>query len=399
MSSLLPPRLTADPGWARLLAAARRRLERSGGDLHGSVSLVAPTEPERLVVIGVTGTHRSVGSNRLTVRLTELDAHLQAAYGFSLADLVAVDGPLRNRPGEARQEAAARAAALAMARDGRYAGASWYEEWLEGLRCDGTLTRVIRSGTSFAELIRVLDELPAADEPLPAFADRVLDDTKALTDGPLRGLVLRAVACWQGLPVPANAQQERALWESVGVVPDDLASQVLVLNVPASGGPVGSWLTAASRDGIPLRITLYQLRLGSLRLHVEEIFVCENPAVLRTAVRFGTGTRPLICTEGVPSAATHALLAAAPHAVIRWRNDFDWPGVRLTAAALNRYPQAVPWRMGAADYGAAAGSGPALLGTAVETPWDPVLQEDMRRNGRAVMEERLIDPLLRDLRR
>jgi hypothetical protein len=32
------------PGWARLLSAARRSLERSGGSLDGAVSLTAPTE-------------------------------------------------------------------------------------------------------------------------------------------------------------------------------------------------------------------------------------------------------------------------------------------------------------------------------------------------------------------
>jgi hypothetical protein len=112
----------------------------------------------------------------------------------------------------------------------RHAGTAWYAEWLDGLRRDGTLTRIVRTGLPFEEVIRVLDALPAADEPIPVFADRVLDDTKALTDGPLRGLVLRAVAAWQQTALPVGGERERALWESVGLVPDDLASQVLVLN-------------------------------------------------------------------------------------------------------------------------------------------------------------------------
>jgi Protein of unknown function N-terminus (DUF3323) len=106
---------------------------------------------------------------------------------------------------------------------GRHARAGWYAEWLDGLRRDGTLTRIVRAGLPFADVVAVLDALPAADEPMPAFAERVLGDTKALTDGFVRGLVLRALAGWHqaGAP-PAGAEQERALWELAGVVPDDL---------------------------------------------------------------------------------------------------------------------------------------------------------------------------------
>jgi uncharacterized protein (TIGR02679 family) len=383
----------------RLLAAARRSLERTGGSLDGTVSLVAPTEAERLVVIGVTGTHRSAASSRLAVRLAELDTHLSEAYGTGLAEVIAATAPLRNRLAEAKREAVARDAVMSVAQGGRHAGAGWYSDWLDGLRRDGTLTRIVRAGLSFEGVIRVLDALPAADEPMPVFADRVLHDTKALTDGMLRGLVLRALAAWQAMPAPANSEQERALWESVGVVPDDLASQVLVLNVPASGGLVGSWLTEARRVGVPMRITLHQLRLAPLKLDCDEVSVCENPAVLRAAAAtLGADARPLVCTEGVPSAAVHALLQGAPDTAIRWRNDFDWAGVRLTAAALGRYPNAVAWRMTSEDYRSAAGSGPVLLGVPTDTPWDPLLRDAMRQAGRAVMEERLLDDLLRDLR-
>lgn len=94
-----------------------------------------------------------------------------------------------------------------------------------------------------------------------------------------------------------------------GVVPDDLASQVLVLNVPATGGVVGSWLSEARAAGVPFRVTLHQLRLAPLTVDTDQIFVCENPAVLRAAAAMlGARSRPLVCTEGVPSAATHRLL-------------------------------------------------------------------------------------------
>ncbi|MEO3820132.1 TIGR02679 family protein [Plantactinospora sp. B24E8] len=394
-----PADLVDQPGWRRLLAAARRSLERTGGRLDTTVTLSTPTDDERLVVIGITGTHRSAAAARLSVRLTDVDEHLRAAHATGLVEVLTATAPLRNLPSDRTRETVARDAVLAVANDGRHASSPWYAEWLDGLRRAGALTRVVRAGLPFEDVVRVLDALPAADEPIPVFADRVLDDTKALTDGPLRGLVLRAVAAWQQTALPVDGEQERALWESVGLVPDDLASQVLVLNAPATGGLVGRWLTEAAQAGVPMRVTLHQLRLAPLTLNCHEVYVCENPAVLRAATTaLGAQAPPLICTEGVPSVAVHTLLRAARGAVIRWRNDFDWTGVRLTAAALQLYPGAVPWRMTAADYLPAAGTGTALLGTPTRTPWDESLGEAMRRTGRAVMEERLLDLLIADLR-
>ncbi len=387
------PDLASDPGWRRLLAAARRSLERTGGSLAGSISLPAPEEAERRIVIGVTGVHRPAGVNRVTVRLAELDAFLRDAYGVGLAEAV---GPFRNRPGERAREADGRETALSLAASSRHARQAWFDRWLGSLRRDGTLTRIVRGGLPFHQVLAVLEALPVSGEPMPVFAERVLGDTKALADGPVRGLVLRALAAWHEIAVPVGAEQERALWELAGVVPDDLASQVLTLNVPATGGLLGDWLTSAASAQVPFRVTLHQLRLAPLSLPTSEIFVCENPAVLRAAA--GRVTAPLICTEGVPSAAVHALLSCrVPGTVVRWRNDFDWTGVRLTAAALARYAEAVPWRMSGADYLAAGGPGLPLTGTASATAWDPSLAEAMTEAGRSVMEERLISTLLADL--
>jgi uncharacterized protein (TIGR02679 family) len=387
--------------WTRILAAARRSLERTGGRLDGTVSVRTPTEAERRLIIGITGVHRSADSARLVVRLADLDAYLVQAYGCRLAAAVAdqAGSPLRDRPADRRREALARDAALRVASGSTHANQEWFQRWLSAIRADGTLTRIVRSTMDLATVIRVLDALPADDLPLPVFAERVLANTKALADAWLRGLALRAIAIWQRVDPPATAEQERALWESVGVIPDDLASQVLVLNLPATGGIVGGWLSQAAQGGVPVRVTLHQLRLAPLEVHAADVYVVENPGVLRAATALGAGAPALICTEGTPSAAAHRLLGCAPAAVLHWRNDFDWPGVRMTAAGLARYPSARPWRMSTTDYQSALGHGPSLVGPPSDTPWDPDLARHMHRAGQAVMEERLLPTLLDDLRR
>ncbi|MGH4015454.1 MAG: DUF2399 domain-containing protein [Pseudonocardiaceae bacterium] len=124
--------------------------------------------------------------------------------------------------------------------------------------------------------------------------------------------------------------------------------------------------------------------------------MCENPAVLRAAAsQLSTSSAALVCTEGQPSAACHALLAART-GHIHWRGDFDWTGLRTTAAAITRYG-ATPWHMTSEDYLAALETGESepLKGPPAASPWAPRLAEEMAAHGRAIMEERLI-PLLLD---
>lgn len=84
--------------------------------------------------------------------------------------------------------------------------------------------------------------------------------------------------------------------------------------------------------------------------------MCENPAVLRAAAAaLGESGAPLICTEGQPSAACHKLLTAACGR-LHWRGDFDWTGLRTTAAAVDRHG-AMPWRMSMSEYLAALETG------------------------------------------
>lgn len=398
------------PGWQRLLAAARRRLERTGGIIEGSVGLAEPTDAERRVVIGITGAYRPEGVRRLGVELAVLDGALRAAYGMGLLPVSEhLGGPLRNRPAERDAEAGARAGLVAVLQAGRHAGQPWYEAWAEAVTADGTLTRLLRRGDAaiVSDSVHVLDLLPIADAstplPLAAASEAATGDTKALTPGsPTSILVLRALAAWAGEDPPRNAAAARGLWERFGVVADDLASQVLVLNLPTRRDhTVGAWLAQAAEEGIPFRLTLHQLSLASLTVTAPIVHVCENPAVLRAAAaELGARSAPLVCTEGVPSTAFHRLVSSALASGVRLRvrADFDWAGLRIVSTLL-RYTGSEPWRMTTSEYQEALSLGDtvALEGKPVPSPWDPALAQALAASSRAVMEERLLPSLLADL--
>ena len=106
------------PEYRRLLAAARRSLERTGGQLTVRISVADPDDAERKAIIGVTGVHQPAGTRRMTVPLTQLDAALSRATGLGLAAVLAVLGePLRNRPAETALLADARTGLIAVAED------------------------------------------------------------------------------------------------------------------------------------------------------------------------------------------------------------------------------------------------------------------------------------------
>lgn len=391
--------------WARLLRAARRSVERSG-DIAGTISLAAPSDDERRLIIGITGSYRAATSKSIRIAVADIDDALRDRVGTGLlAALARLHGPVRNRPAERAGEQAAREHALgdAAARCPAHRDNGWFDEWLAALGSDGTVTRLVRRGE--ADLLgwaaEVLQRLPARSVPLPVLAELSTGDTKALAGTPLAGLVLRALALRDGRPAPRTRAEQRALWDGAGVIVDDLASQVLVLNVHTDDHHVvAGWLRDAAGFGIPFRLTLHQLSSDPLTVTSRHVYVCENPAVLRAAAGdLAESSATIVCTEGQPSAACHALLSRA-QGRIHWRGDFDWTGLRTTAMAIERY-RALPWRMSERDYVTALDAPLAetepLKGPAAPSPWDPPLAKEMARRGRTVMEERLIPELLADL--
>jgi uncharacterized protein (TIGR02679 family) len=391
-------------GW--LIDRIRVRLER-GEPVDGTVTLVGATPEQRRAAARLLG-HRTGHGTSLSISLPEVEAALRRA-GLPSGLRAAVEcltGPVRDRAAERSAEIRQFQDALDGARRSPLAAAQWHLAWLEEITRDGTLTRLVRHGQGdlLAQATAVLERLPAGTDEsavlLPVLAQAVTGDTKALDATPLAGLVLRALALREAVPGPSGREAERALWTAAGVVTDDLASQVLVLNIRAAGDQLGEWLTEAAEAGEPFRITLHQLTVMPIMPLAIDLRVCENPMVLRAAAgQLGADSAPLVCTEGEPSVACYRLLQAAVSTGTRihWHSDLDWPGLRMTAAAIRRLG-AAPWLMGADDYRAAMpASSESLKGPRAESPWDRRLAELMQASGRAVTEERQLTALLTEI--
>ncbi|MFI1018242.1 DUF2399 domain-containing protein [Streptomyces sp. NPDC020965] len=111
--------------------------------------------------------------------------------------------------------------------------------------------------------------------------------------------------------------------------------------------------------GEPAVLTLRQL-IRPPEVSAATVRICENSAVLAAAPdAHGRHSAPLMCLQGQPSAAALALLRRLHEggATLLYHGDFDWGGPRIASALLRRVPWR-PWRYTAADYRAAALTGP-----------------------------------------
>jgi uncharacterized protein (TIGR02679 family) len=396
--------------YKQLFDAARKSLERTGGDLTRTVTVKSPDDRERRAIIGITGQYRPEGVGVLAVRLEDLDKAVREVTGDGLIRLLETLGPpLKDRPAERQRLALGREAAIRSAEESFLKEMGWYQSWLAELGADGTLTRLVNAGETdqvrlaarLLEWVQRRTELKAAPTQLAELAATITGDTKALNHGTaLATLVLRALAFRLGADRPKTTEERRDLWDRSGVIVDDLASRVLVLNLAAGGDGLGEWLTSAKAHGTPFYVTLHQLVSLPVTLSRTHVYACENPAVLRrAAAELGPDARPLVCTEGQPSTAFHRLAAAVTGAggEFSYHGDFDWPGVAIANAIIARHG-AQPWRFGATDYENAVTDGAVrLVGTPQPTPWDPSLADLMNAHGRAVYEEAVADRLIADL--
>ena len=149
--------------YQRLFAAARRSLERTGGELTGTVSLSRPTDAERKAVIGISGQYRDARTTRITVRLADLDNAVRETTGRGLPELLAeLGGPLRDRPAERSALAGARDSVIRTAEASPlHASCGWYRDWLAEIARDGSVTKLVnqREQALLGQAVRVLEYL------------------------------------------------------------------------------------------------------------------------------------------------------------------------------------------------------------------------------------------------
>ncbi|WP_306322056.1 MULTISPECIES: TIGR02679 family protein [unclassified Streptomyces] len=393
-------RLLGEPESAWLVQRARQRMAREE-PLTGPVRLSAPTPAQRDAAERLLG--RAPGAGRsLSVRLEAVDDVLRRSGispGGLAPALVALGGPVE--PLRAVRERMEQAWAKAYEPLAELT-ASGLAHWAERLPQEGLVRRLARDPDTahdlVAEVVRALRELPA-DPPvsLPAFAARVLGDAHALDDGrPPATLLLSAVRALTGHPQGAGAEWRRDAWASAGLLRDEVSATVLALNV--RGTPALDWL---ADTGEPAVLTLRQLSGRAFTLPHQELWICENPAVLAAAAdAHGPHCPPLVCLQGQPSAAALTLLrrAHAQGIVLRYHGDFDWGGIRIATGLLRHVPWQ-PWRYRAADYRRAARHPglPPLAGSAAEAPWDTELASSLSEFGVRVEEETVLVDLIQDL--
>jgi uncharacterized protein (TIGR02679 family) len=340
-----------------------------------------------------------------TVSLQQVDEVLIDSVGAGVHEVVSQKiGPVADRAADRARAATERAGlwdwlASHPVVQAQPVLATWAHEARRSGVIGGSVTRTRELLTS---ALNVIAELPAPGDRIPVLADRVLSDTHALDDDTrLAALVLRALALIYDVPLPANAQERRALWERAGVADDDLSNVVLAAGIQPGGDDIASQiLRACALAGHVAALTLSQLRASKLAQAIpDEVWVFENPSMLAMALaRFGRRCPPVVVTAGWPNSAAIVLLSqlAEAGATLHYHGDFDGEGLRIAANVAAR-TGAIPWRMTSEDYLAAVAEGPAV-GRVTPVPWDADLAGHLTRAGVTVPEERLAESLLGALR-
>jgi uncharacterized protein (TIGR02679 family) len=351
------------------------------------------------------------------ISLSKLDeAVRRSRFALGLQEVLEIlhERPVERRESAQRDEPREQTVATlraALAEQG-LAAAAWAEPWTHwmhqyGRVAEAELPTVARSAAEALAAL-ALAQPPEAWVSRSELAARVGGERQLDGGTTLSRVVLKAAALAHGVETPGNERERQALWERCGVTLDAVSATVLCWALPLTGSDEWSHgVRQRTAIGLPTHLTHLDLRTAPHQL-VEpgtEIAVCENPRVLEAAVEDDI-SHPLVCLSGHPTTIARMLLRrlAENGATLHYHGDFDWPGVNITRS-LYTHHGARPWRMSAADYrealnqaAAARTDLPNLVGSPLETPWDPQLSELMATASRAVEEEAVLATLLADLR-
>ncbi|RTL49908.1 MAG: TIGR02679 family protein [Rhodocyclaceae bacterium] len=387
-----------------MLADLRRRLRQryERATSSGTFRLNGLTDTERNALASLLG-RKSRVADSMMLDVAELDLALQrAGLAESLRDaLEQLEGLIVDRAAE-RVALQAQWSALL----GRYDDLR-LTTLLDLPRGMALVKRLARQPAAAERLLgaaqAVLRALPAAGIPRSRLAAEVLGDAHGLDQGrPVASIVLAALRRSTDTAEGEHRIKEsvRDLWAEAGVMVNELSRPALFLNLPVHEG-----FFRTPVPGEPGYISLRTLLRTPPAWQVSghDIYVCENPNLVAViADALGADAAPIVCTDGMPSAAQRTLLlqlvTAGAH--LHYHGDFDWPGLAIGNWVI-RVCGASPWRFGSGDYTAALreipSSGRALGPASVEADWDTGLASVMRDRDLAIDEEAVAAILIQDL--
>ncbi|HEV2753422.1 MAG TPA: TIGR02679 family protein [Solirubrobacteraceae bacterium] len=392
------------PAFDRLWSEARRAWQRRGpaGDARVRVRRLSRDEVEAIDGLPWPGTYAPLVEDRdLDRPLSRLQGALHEIGEELLAVLERHDGPVSDPRTERHAARAARADLFSSLEEQVDAsGHPALRAWLTEARVRPQDEDQVRAA------LGIVAGLPA-DEPTDRAvlaARSCAGDSHALDPGTaLERLVRRLLQHIEGRPdAQLGAVDVRRLYERFGVEPDPTSSTVLTLGLP--GGPTGACeRVLAASAGHHAVLSYGLLRDARPRWPPGlEVFVCENPSVVHGAQRsLGGRCAPLVCTAGWPGSAVQLLLSSLRDggAHLRHHADFDEEGLAMHGHMASAYG-ARPWRFEAADYRAAVAECPTALPALARAELPPSdLGDAMRQHGVQVVEELLVQELLRDLGR
>jgi uncharacterized protein (TIGR02679 family) len=401
-------RLLGGTHLASLRKRLRQKFERAVVDGQvDSFRISGLTSEEHAALASLQGRSPRFSAS-MEVNVSRIDATLnQAAVAHSMREaLERLDGPIVHAASARARQAALWSTAIACC---THEGLATLIQTPGGI---GLLKRLSnRDPQAASTLLRlaeaILQRLPANGLTRAQLAAEVLGDAHALDSG--QAVATLVLAVWrQTDSVDLQESRERELrgekardiWAKAGILVNELARPALFLNLPTQ-----ETTTNGHELGEPAYLSLRALLRTPWRWSVagRNVFVCENPNMLAIAAdRLGPRCAPMVCTDGMPSAAQHVLLTQLKEAgaCLHYHGDFDWAGLQIGNHVMREYG-ARPWRFGAGEYLSAVRAVPSrgrwLAGAEVDASWDPALSPAMCQHRRPIPEESVVVTLLVDL--
>lgn len=258
-----------------------------------------------------------------------------------------------------------------------------------------------------------LEEMETSGEELPlaVFAAELSDNPHYFDRGTAAGLLLVHAICFrEKRGLPENTHEWRELLEDVGIVPDNISSQVHVCGLRLKKGE--SWHPAYEafyENGEPCVVTMENLKdITEAKAIDNQVYVVENEMVfsyLTSSEKKKACT--ILCTSGQLRSAAVKLLdfLVKSGASVYYSGDADPDGLGIADRLWQKFQASVHiWRMGPEDYEKSlSGEAVGRFGLAkLEQLKHPVLRETaeyIRREKKAGYQENLLEELAKDIQK